>query len=838
MKIRSSEQWQLIDSIFGGALALPEDERSSYLDESCGGDARLRAEVERLLRASEAAGDFLEVLDAGQAARLLEDSAGVDGSIGRYRIIRKLGEGGMGVVYLAEDTSLKRQVAVKLLPPWIDASSGANRRLLEEARAASAIDHPNIATVHEIGETDDGRLFITMGYYEGGTLRERIGLGKMSAGAAIGIMLQAAKGISAAHRKGIVHRDIKPENLLLTGDGLVKVADFGLAQVGGTSSTAGKAIGTAAYMSPEQCSGAIVDARTDLWSLGVVLYEMLAGERPFTGSTQNAIFDSVMSASRRADARVDRDVSVRVMSIVDRCLKKDLAARYQSADELIRDLEVVPGRKIVGRRTLVLGAAAILAVAVAGIAGSWQGLRASGQSGATHSGMTSLAVLPFSDLSPAADHEYLSDGITEELIHALAGIENLLVVARSSAFQFKGHDIDVREAGAKLGVGHVLEGSVRRTGDRLRITVRLAEANQGFEVWSQVFDRSADDILAIQSEIAGAVVNALRIRLDPREPPRFASRTNRDAYTLYLKGRHLFNQRTDLQQAITYFRESIAIDASFAPAWTGLGKTWLVMPAHAGTALPQALDSAKAFITKALELDSTLAEAHSALGSMAADDWRWSESEPHFKRALQLDGGDPTTHQWYGEMLLRTGRYDESISELEAARKLDPLTSIIPANLGFALHAAGRQEEAIDAFREAIDFNPRNAQAHVGLGATLIELGRFGEAIVELEKAVELAEGRRSTRAHLARGYALAGRQGDATRIFAELKRDALAGSESPWAVAVVAVSLGQNDEALRWLELAYERRDIAISYLKTSRVFKGMRTDPRFVGLLKRMGL
>ncbi|MGK2961468.1 MAG: tetratricopeptide repeat protein, partial [Gemmatimonadaceae bacterium] len=422
--------------------------------------------------------------------------------------------------------------------------------------------------------------------------------------------------------------------------------------------------------------------------------------------------------------------------------------------------------------------------------------------------------------------------------HALGRIESLRVVARSSAFQFKGQDIDVREAGARLGVDHVLEGSVRRSGDSLRITVRLAEASQGFEVWSQVFDRSADDVLAIQSEISRAVVNALRIQLDPRDPPRFARSTNPDAYALYLNGRHLFNPRTDLQQAIKYFRESIAMDPGFAPAWTGLGKTWLVMPSHEGTALPRALDSAEASIKKALELDSTLAEAHSALGSMAADDWRWSESEPHFKRALKLNSGDATTHQWYGEMLIRTGRYDESISEMEAAQKLDPLTSVIPATLGFILHAAGRHEEAIEAFREAIDFNPRLARARVGLGTTLIQLGRFGEGIPELEKAVELAEGKGSTRAHLARGYALTGRRREAERLFAQLKRDALEGTESPFAVALVAVSLGQNDEAFHWLELAYQQRDISISYLKTSQAFKGLRSDPQFVALLRKMGL
>ncbi len=865
MKIRSSERWQQIDLLFAGALPLSPEERTEYLDRSCGPDAELRSEVERLLVASDAAGDFLEALDAMAAAKLLEASSAAGESIGRYKIVRKIGSGGMGVVYLAEDASLKRRVAVKLLPPWLHASSRANRRLLEEARAASAIDHPNIATVHEIGETADGRLFITMSYYEGDTLRDRIARETaLSVDSAVNIALQTATGLAAAHRKGIIHRDIKPENLLITIDGIVKIVDFGLAGIEELAGTqGGPPAGTVAYMSPEQTLGIKLDSRTDLWSMGIVLYEMLAGERPFTGGTQDAIILSTRSESLRMNERMTREVPAALRGIVNRCLEKNPVSRYQSADEIISDLiavrdTAIPERKQAGlpyrspsggRRALVLGAAALAMLAIIGTAAAWRNARARESDRAASPGASpssaertsvrsSLAVLPFADMSPNSDHEYLSDGITEELIHALAGVERLRVVARSSAFQFKDKQIDVREAGAKLGVAHILEGSVRSSEGRLRIVVRLADAKQGFEVWSQVFDRTDKDVLAIQSDIARAVIAALRVQLGPGEQAAFSRESDPDAYALYLKGQHLFNQRTDLGQAIRYFRASIAIDSTFARAWNGLGRTWLVMPVYTAVTLPQALDSAAAAVGKALSLDPDLADAHATRGSMMADEWRWAESEPHFIRAIEINGGDATAHQWYGEMLVRTGRLTEAIEQLKVAEQLDPLASVIPTNLGWAYLSAGREEEALATFRAAIDFNPRHVQGHVGVGNVLLERRRFSEAITALEKAVELANGQRSTRAHLARGYAIAGRRSDAMRIFAELKGDVERGGGSPWGVALVAMSLGLEDEALRWLELGYERRELGIGYLKTSHAFKALRSDERFTGLLKRMGL
>jgi TolB-like protein/Flp pilus assembly protein TadD len=441
-------------------------------------------------------------------------------------------------------------------------------------------------------------------------------------------------------------------------------------------------------------------------------------------------------------------------------------------------------------------------------------------------------------MSLNSDRAYLSDGITEELIHALAGVENLRVIARSSVIQFKGKPIDIRDAAEQLGVAHILEGSVRSSGDRLRITVRLVSAQRGDELWSQVFDTEETDILAVQSEIASAVVTALRVKLGGDEQFSLTSQADPRAHALYLKGQRLFHGRKELDHAVRFFREAIAIDPRFAQAWTGLSRTWLIMPVYTAVPFPEALDSAETAIKKALTLDPNLADAHATLGSMMTDDWRWAASEPHFVRALELRGGDATTHQWYGEMLFRVGRIDEAIERMKAAEQLNPLQSAIPMVLGWAYLASDRREDALIAFREAVALDPRDVQAHIGIGYSLLAVERYTEAIHAFEKAVELTDGQRSTRAHLARAYALAGRQSEATTILEELRTQARSGSGSAWAVAVVAVSLGLEDEALRWLEEGYRRREIGIGYLKMSEAFKPLRSNPRFVELLRKIGL
>ncbi len=864
MELKSSERWQQIDSHFSGALPLSRDARRQYLDAACGDDAGLRAEVQQLLDASEASGTFLDKLDVTAAARLLETSGTDSGLIGRYKVISKVGAGGMGIVYLAEDPSLKRFVAVKLLPMWFQGSARANRRLLEEARAASSIDHPNIATVHEIGETEDGRLFIAMTYYEGETLRDHIARTPPTIDSAIEIALQIARGLAAAHRKGIIHRDIKPENVLISADGMVKIVDFGLAGIE-VKAHGGSPAGTAAYMSPEQALGAPLDARTDIWSLGVILYEMLAGERPYSSLANDAILRSTRNDHLTMNASIGA-APEGLKNIVQRCLKKDQASRYSSVDRLIEDLEAVrngagPGvpqrpetvrHMAAKRRARVVGATAVVTLAAIGTAAAWRNAREATSPAGTSPPVSaaalsgprmaaaegSIAVLPFVDMSPKSDGEHLSDGLTEELISALAGIDRLRVIARTSVFHYKGKPVDVREAGTKLGVVHILEGSVRSSGGRLRVVVRLVDAKRGHEVWSQVFDRSDNDLFAVQAEIARSVASALRVELAPIEQASLTGKSNPDAHALYLKGRRLFHQRTELAQAVTYFREAIAIEPDFTRAWNGLARTWLIMPVYSAIPFPQARDSAEAAIGKALALDPNLADAHATRGSMLADAWHWADSEPHFVRALELNGGDATSHQWYGEFLLRTGRLDEAIARLRFAEQLDPLLSVIPMNLGWAFLASDRDQEALASFRDAIALDPRDVQAHVGIGYVLVKLRRFSEAMPAFETAVALTNGQRSTRSHLARAYALAGMRPVAMNMFNDMKVEAERGAGSAFGVALVAVSLGLEDEAFRWLELGYQRREIGMGFLKTSEGFKPLRSDPRFRRLLGKIGL
>jgi serine/threonine-protein kinase len=878
MRIQSSEKWQQVEAAFGGAVELPSASRTRYLDETCSTDPEIRAAVERLLRANDQAGDFLETLDGKQAAALLDESTGEEEHfIGRYKVIQQLGTGGMGVVYLAEDPSLKRRVAVKVLPPYLHADSVANRRFLEEARAASALDHPNIATVHEIGETDDGRLFITMTYYEGETLRTKIDRGRVDIGQALDITEQTASGLAAAHRKGIIHRDIKPENVLVTTEGLVKIVDFGIAKVAGQALTqTGMAVGTAAYMSPEQTFGTEVDHRTDLWSLGVVLYEMLAGERPFRGDRQEAIIFAIRSDPLRLDQKLPPNLPQGLTSIIDRCLQKDPNKRYASAADLAEDVRAVRSgaqgvlhaetraaaesapRKLITAvgtpKRRVSMALAIAAVLVAGFFVA-RGLMSrersvtaatnGGAGGATGARLASnpveegsIAVLPFANMSPSPERDYIGDGITDELIHALSRVERLRVVSRTSSFQFKGKNVDVRDVGNRLGVSNVLEGSVRSAGDKLRVTVQLIDARNGYELWSEAFDRSMNDIVKVQEEIARAVVEKLRIRV-PGAMSRLLERspTDPEAYALYLKGRHLWNERRDLPESIKYFEQAIARDSTFALAYLGLGQAWINLPFYTDYPLVQSQEKARAAILKALALDGTLADAYGSLGAMAADNWQWKEAESYFRRAIELSGGDATTRQWYGEMLMKVGRIDDGIRQLRIAQRLNPLSPIITSTVGWALYSAGRQAEAVAAFQSAARLHPEFAHTYEGLGSAYIEQGRFEEAIAQFQKGADLLSGRQSSRAYLARAYALGGRRREAEAMLGQLEKDANEKSGSPWDVALVAMSLGRKEQVMPWLERAYEVRDFPLAFINIDPAFKELRSDPRFVRLLKRMG-
>ena len=870
MRIRSSDKWQHVEAVFGNAVDLPPGGRTTSLDETCSTDPELRAEVERLLRANDSAGDFLASLDGVRAASLLEDFADGEKLIGRYKVVRQLGKGGMGVVYLAEDPSLRRLVAVKLLPPYLHADSVANKRFLEEARAASALDHPNIATIHEIGETEQGQLFITMTYYDGETLRSRIERGNIEIDEAIGLASQIAAGLSAAHRKGIVHRDIKPENVVLTTDGVAKIVDFGIAKVaGGTQTQTGVTVGTPAYMSPEQTFGLGVDNRTDLWSLGVVLYEMLSGSRPVAGGAKQAVLFAILTDSLELDQKLAA-LPPGVAAIVQRCLQKNPELRYESADALLEDLararrdnatadstaatqnrliSLARFRRLSTGRQMLLAASFIL-VAATGILGGIK-LRRSAISSAASSALAkdgaarpvsnpveegSIAVLPFASLGASADQTYIGDALADELIHALSQVQHLRVVSRVSSFQFKGKTSDVRDVGERLGVASVLDGTVRSHGDSLLVTVSLVDARTGYQLWSRAFDRSMKELPEVQEEVSRAIVEKLRIPA-PARSQRIAKRStdDSDAYALYLKGRQLLNERRELPQSVTHFEQALAKDSGFALAHLGLAQALIVLPFYSNYPLELAHERARASILKSLSIDSTLAEAYGSLGSMEADSWRWKESQQYFQRAIAKSGGDATMHLWYGEMLLKTGHLDEAVREMRVAQRLNPLSAVVVTNLGWALYSAGRYDEAISVLTSE-PLSSGIPHAINGVGSVYLAMQRPQDAIAQFQRALDVRKGL-GPRAYLGSAYALGGKRKEAEDILASLTKEAAGGSGSPWGAALVAVSLGRKDEALTWLERAFEIREFGMAWIKIDPAFRSLRSEPRFKKLLTRMG-
>ena len=626
-------------------------------------------------------------------------------TVSHYKIIEKIGEGGMGIVYKAQDTKLKRTVALKFLPPELTRDPEAKERFIQEAQAASALQHNNVATIHEINETEEGQMFICMDCYEGEILKNKIQKGSLKLEEAIDIAIQIAEGFKKAHEKGIVHRDIKPANILITDDGVVKILDFGLAKLKGQArlTKIGTTVGTVAYMSPEQVKGEDVDHRTDIWSLGVVLYEMITGQLPFKGEYDQAIIYSIMNEEPEPMTGLRIGVPIELERIVNKTLAKNPKERYQRISELLVDLKVL-SKKVETGETIT--------------------------SSSGEKRKPSIAVLPFIDMSPKKDQEYFCEGMAEELINALTKVAKLQVASRTSAFQFRGKGYDISEIGRKLNVQSILEGSIRKAGDKLRITAQLVSVSDGYHIWSEKYDRDLEDIFAIQDEISLMIVENLKVKLLEKEKTKLLRRytENQEAYDLYLKGRYFWNRRYEggLQKAIEYFKQTLKKDPSHAPSYSGiadslsiLGLFWLPPK----EVFPKARSAAQ----KAIEIDEMLAEGYTSLGwILFMYDWDWSGAEREFKRAIELDNRYAINHSWYALFLSFMGRFEEATLHSNRSLELEPVSVILNSN-SIAVHYFKREyDDAIKQGLKAVEMDP-NFYAPIGiclLGTMAKECGK------------------------------------------------------------------------------------------------------------------
>jgi TolB-like protein/tetratricopeptide (TPR) repeat protein len=734
----------------------------------------------------------------------------------------------MGEVYRARDTKLDRDVAIKVLPQSVAADPDALARFEREAKAVAALSHPNILSIFDFG-TYAGTSCAAMELLEGETLRSRIDAGPIPQREALDLALQAARGLSAAHQKRVVHRDLKPENLFVTNDGHLKILDFGLArrsdaaEPGDVTDAAtvtrhtepGTVLGTVGYMSPEQVRGEVADARSDLFSLGAVLFEMLTGRRAFRRDTAAETLTAILREDPPELSGSGSRIPPALAAIVRECLEKDPARRLPSAEALALRLR-------------------------AAIEGSGPG---SATRARRRSAIDSVAVLPFVNAGGDAEQDYLSDGITERLIDTLSQLPKLRVMARSTVFRFKGRDADPLATGRALDVRAVLTGRLVRTGEIVRVQAELVDVSTGFRLWGAQVDRTTRDLLEIEDVLAREICGHLRFKLNAPEKKRVARHHTKDAeaYQAYLKGRFFWNKWTPdgMRAAIGFYETAIERDASYAAAWCGIADAWGVLGNIKAVPPAEAFPRAKTAALRALELDPGLAEAHASLGFLRRFfDWEWSSAEREFREAVRLNPGYATGRRWYGQLLSGMGRHDEAIAEVRLALDLDPLSVIIHTALGDVLFYARRYDDAIAVYRKALELDPDFQAGHSDLARALEHSGRVDEAIRSYERAVALAGGSMADPSvGLANASAAAGRRDEALTVLDELKRRRDRQYVSPWGLASIYARLGDSGSALEWLERAYDEHDSTLVWLKVHPRFDALRSEPRFVALMRKMG-
>jgi serine/threonine-protein kinase len=739
-------------------------------------------------------------------------------TVSHYRILEKLGSGGMGVVYRAEDYRLRRPVALKFLQPASHGDRASRERFLREAHSASCLDHPNLCTIYEVDTAADGQMFIAMAYYEGETLAERLHRGPLSPAEAVGIALQVLAGLEYAHERGIHHRDIKPSNLLITRRGEVKILDFGVARLAedATITRTGIVVGTLPYMAPEQLRGDEVGTQADLWAVGVLLNEMLTGERPFKGN-ESAMRHSILTRNPDPMVTLGTEETSLLQPVVLRALAREPWQRYQTAGQMRDDLLRVQSR-------ISPAAAAERPPAAA-------------------ESPPSIAVLPFADLSPGRDQDYFCAGIGEELISALAHLQGVRVASRTSSFQYRDQAVDVRRIGAELNVRTVLEGSVRKAGNRLRITVQLTDVGAGYSLWSGRYDRELEDVFAIQEEIASSIVAALRERFDFTGSGQVARRRTEDleAYHAYLKGRYFWNKRSeeDLRKGIRFFEEAIEKDPEFALAYAGLADSYLLLGIYGAAPPAEVMPKGREAALRALELDRTLAEAHASLACISAVyDWNWPRARESFQKAIQLAPGYATAHQWYGINLLTPfSQFAEAARALKTALELDPLS--LAANVSVAIQRfyAREYDQAIEQCLRTLEIDPDFATARLFLGLSYLQKGEPEKALAELGAAAE-REGSAEVLAGL--GYALgqAGERQEAARVLDRLRGLSSERYISSALIAQVHAGLDDTKGALDSLGRAFGEHATELAWLRVRPFFDRLHGEPRFSRLLDGIGL
>ncbi len=814
--------------------------------------------------------------------------------LSRYHIVSKIGAGGMGEVYLAQDTKLDRKVALKILPADLAIDSERMRRFVQEAKSASALNHPNIITIYEIGEAGD-QHFIATEYIDGQTLHRRLRSGPMSLKAVLDIAIQIASALEAAHDAKIIHRDIKPDNVMVRPDGLIKLLDFGIAKVSemstalGTASEAattlrggtspGLIVGTAAYMSPEQAKGLLVDARTDVFSFGVLLYEMLTGQKPFEGETAMDLIAAILNKEPQPIRQLMPEVPSEIERITNKLLRKDSNDRYQTIKDALIDLRdvrkdldfqdklkvtVPSGRKrqvvdsrittatrasttssaeyLVGeikKRKLAIVSVAVLALAAVGLFYYLAVNRSSNT--ADNLPIASIAVLPFQNKSADEDTEYLSEGLAESLIYGLSQVPDLKVSPTSSVFRYRGKELDPIKIGVELGVHAVTTGRVAQHGEDLTISVELVDVRNNKLLWGKQYDRKLVDLMMTQREIASEITQNLKLKLsgaDKRRVTRHYTK-NSEAYQLYLKGHYYASRYTKegFNKGIDYFEQAIAKDPNFALAYTGLSfcylnqTDWVFAP-------KDSVPKARQAIENALRIDDTLAEAHTMLAMVLLQyDWNWMGAEREFRRAIELDPNYALGRSFLAWHLAAMGRFEESIAEDKRALELDPLSAAVNADLGWDLYFARRYDEAIEQLRKAVDLEPNYWVSHVLLGRCYLQTGKHQEAVAQFEKARQIENSIPEVLAALGHGYAVSGRKSEALKIVRELQERSRKEFVPSYSIATIYIGLGMKEEALQNLIKAHDEGSFYMIHLKVEPLLDSVRHDPRFTDIMRKVG-